>query len=138
MVDSSQLTLFQMMQRKMAYLSQRQATLSQNVANADTPRYQAMDVKAPNFAAMMADLDGKSLPMARTHPDHMVPGMVNGSGKRYEDTGVFEKTKMQNTITLDEQMLKINETAQDYAATTGLYRKMNQLMRIAAGGGQGQ
>ena len=41
--------LFSMLRERMSWLHQRQDTLSQNVANADTPRYVARDLKPLDF-----------------------------------------------------------------------------------------
>jgi len=48
------LPLLTMLRERMTWLNQRQDTLSQNVANADTPRYVARDLKDLEFDRLVA------------------------------------------------------------------------------------
>ena len=48
-MDVSSIPLLSLLKERMAWLSQRQDLLSQNVANADTPGYTAHDLKPVDF-----------------------------------------------------------------------------------------
>ena len=48
-MDVIDIPLLSMLKERMAWLSQRQDVLSQNVANADTPGYTARDLKPVDF-----------------------------------------------------------------------------------------
>ncbi len=50
-VQSTQ--LFSMLGDKMNWLTQRQRVVSQNIANADTPRYQSSDLQPLEFSRAM-------------------------------------------------------------------------------------
>jgi len=52
-MDLSKMTIFKMVNKRMDFLSQRQKVLSENVANADTPKYHPKDLKPIDFRAMV-------------------------------------------------------------------------------------
>ena len=53
-MDGSSVPLLSLLTTRMSWLSGRQSVLAQNVANADTPGYQARDMKPMDFAALVA------------------------------------------------------------------------------------
>ena len=68
-MDLSKFPVFRMMSGKMRWLASRQGVLSQNVANADTPKYEAKDLKEVDFSKT----DGATtfrVELARTNPAH--------------------------------------------------------------------
>lgn len=134
MVDHNQLSLFQLAKTKMEYLTTRQGVLAKNVANADTPRYKAQEVAKPDFSRMIPNPD--AIPLWRTQPGHMLLGQtLTRELKIRDDRNAFENSINKNSVSLDEQFFKMNETAQDYTATTSLYRKMNEMLRNSLGSG---
>ena len=48
-MDFSKINLFKALSRKMAWLSDRQEVLAQNIAEANTPGYKAKDIKPADF-----------------------------------------------------------------------------------------
>ncbi|MGB8601645.1 MAG: hypothetical protein WCD42_05555, partial [Rhizomicrobium sp.] len=48
-MDMTDVPLFSMLKQRMGWLGQRQGVLSQNVANADTPKYTPSDLKPIDF-----------------------------------------------------------------------------------------
>ena len=57
-MDITKLPLFETMRERLSFLTARQSVLAENVANANTPGYEAKDVEAPDFAAMAAGEGG--------------------------------------------------------------------------------
>src|SRR5487761_1715476 len=53
-MDLSQVPLFAALSKRMAWLTERQTVLAQNVANADTPGYVAQDLPEPDFRKYLA------------------------------------------------------------------------------------
>ena len=45
-MELDKLSLFSVIKRRLAWLGHRQEVLAQNIANSDTPRYKARDLKA--------------------------------------------------------------------------------------------
>ena len=52
-MDLRDLPLLSMLKERMSWLNQRQDTLSQNVANADTPKFTARDIKPIQFSDIL-------------------------------------------------------------------------------------
>jgi len=114
-------------ERRLAWLDGRQRVLSENVANADTPRYRAQDV-AP-FARLLADAVGPGL--AVTHAAHVAP---QGGGLRPRaDRAAMDRTPDGNGVSLDEQALRIAETDSQHSLAMSLHRKYLALFRTALG-----
>ena len=73
-MDLRQIPLFSMITRQMDWLTTRQKVLAQNVANADTPNYQAKDIAPLDFGAM-ARAAGNKLNLNTTSGGHIRSGM---------------------------------------------------------------
>lgn len=132
-MDLSKLPLFEAMTRRMSWLGERQSVLAQNVANADTPGYTAKDVKQPSFAEFVTGASAR-LPMAVTDPRDIVPVHDDGGFKLVAQSA-NERAPDGNAVRLEDQMMKISDTANDYALTTSLYRQQISMLKMVLGGG---
>jgi len=130
-MDLSKIPLFGAITRRMTWLGERQAVLAQNVANADTPGYVAKDVKAPSFGQLVSGTTGR-LQLTTTAPAHMVPVQA-ASSFQIEPQKVTERAPNGNAVQLEDQMMKISDTANDYALTTSLYRQQLGLFKLVLG-----
>ena len=135
MADLGGITLFQAVKKRLNWLGQRQEVLSQNIANADTPRYRASDLKPYNFKELLRR-EGAQLNMVATGANHLA-----GRQKRIRDFSSeqgkpFETAPAGNNVVLEEQMAKVGETGANYKMTTGLYKKHLNMIKIALGRGQ--
>jgi len=127
-MDLSEVQVIAALKNKMSYHAERQVVLSQNVANADTPGYKARDLEKFTFKQALGQTGG----LKTTHPNHI--SHVAGGGKFSSHSGnSFETNLTGNSVNLEEQMLKMNENAIDYRATTSLYKKMSGLIKTASG-----
>ena len=65
--------LFQLLSARAGFLQARHAVLAQNLANADTPRYQPQDLVEPDFEALLRAGPGStsSVSVARTRSAHL-------------------------------------------------------------------
>jgi flagellar basal-body rod protein FlgB len=121
-----------MITHKMDWLTQRQRIIGQNIANADTPGYRARDIEAIDFKRMVRQRQGQ-LQLAATNPAHLSsPGAQTTF--RDEPYGVSPDG---NEVVLEQQMMKMSQTAGDYEFVTNLYRKYGSLYRMALGRGGG-
>ena len=66
------LNVFSAVRKRLSWLTQRQEVLAQNVANADTPKYKARDLKAFNFKEIVRR-EGMQLNIEVSDPAHL-PG----------------------------------------------------------------
>ena len=57
-MDIANIPLLGMLRERMSWLTARQDTLAQNVANADSPGYLARDLKPISFEDMMKKING--------------------------------------------------------------------------------
>src|SRR5579862_3870097 len=71
-MDIRSIPLFEAITRRMAWLTDRQTVLAENVANANTPGYLEKDLKEPDFRGVLARAGGSSiLQIAATQPGHI-------------------------------------------------------------------
>jgi flagellar basal-body rod protein FlgB len=132
----TKVALFQLISARLSWLSQRQALLSQNIANADTPDYRPKDLRAADFARLVEGVAGRpgGLAMARTARAHLdgAPVARIGLAAQVQATQ-FEVAPDGNAVVLEEQSAKAAETALDFQLTSNLYRKYLGMVRIALG-----
>ncbi len=124
-MPSSGIALFDLADRRLAWVGERQKVLGQNVANADTPGWKARDVEA--FGTRLARA-GTAL--ARTGPGHMAPAqsaLAQPAARR------ATRAPDGNTVALDVQLARIAETETAHELTTELYRKYLGFFRTALG-----
>jgi flagellar basal-body rod protein FlgB len=130
---------------KMNWMEERQKVLAQNVANADTPNYQPMDVKPLDFKNLLQSSTSKaslgaataSLPapgLAVTNPMHIASGGNAGlAGKSpvEQEKNPYEVSPAGNAVILEEQLVKMNQTYMDYQFTSNLYQKNIDIIKEA-------
>src|ERR1043166_5315402 len=130
--------LFDLFSKKMEYLTQRQALIGQNIANANTPDYKGQElesfdkvfkqVTSGNAAASSGFI------MASTDAKHIVPPSVAGTSyKVQKDKDPYEVKPGGNAVSIEQQMTELASTNSDYQMITGLYRKTLALVKTALG-----
>ncbi len=130
-MDLNDIPLFKAMTQRMAWLSQRQKVLAENVANADTPNYRPRDLKVPSFRELIGETGGK-LRLAATQPNHLAgQGGASPFAEQTDKTG--EVSPSGNAVHIESEMLKVSGTANDYALTTNLYRQHLAMLRLVLG-----
>lgn len=122
----SAVPIMQQLRERMQWLQARQKVLSENVANADMPRFKPADLRP-------ADPDGLSpVGVETTNAAHMAgTGGFGGAGTR--DARRFETTPSGNAVVLEDEMTKIADTQMDYQLAATLYSKSLGLLKIAIG-----
>lgn len=125
-MDPIDIGLFRLAERRLSWVDQRQALLAQNIANANTPGYQARDL--PPFAASLAE-HGAGL--TRTDPSHLEGSAAPpGSSRRQRGAG---KAPNGNTVSMEEQLGKVADTSSTQELVTNLYHKYQGLFRTVLG-----
>ena len=132
-MEIGKLTLFSIVKNRLSWLSQRQEVLAQNIANSETPRYKASDLKAYNFKELVRN-EASQLNLEANGPGH-----IQGNRRRIRDfssqveRNPFETAPNGNAVILEEQMAKLNETQISHSLTTQLYKKHLDMIRMAIG-----
>lgn len=132
-MDITKLNFFNAVTGRMAWLNERQRVLAQNIANADTPNYKAMDLREPNFKTVLAQNGTGGLAMRATHAAHISTD-GRGQGRVFqEEEQKYEATPSGNAVVLEEEIMKVAQTTADYDKMTNLYKKGVSLMKMALG-----
>ena len=132
-MDLSNVPLFNVVKKRMAWLGKRQEVISQNIANSDTPRYKAKDVKDFRFKELIRK-DSGNIAMVGTDRGHL-----RGQSKRTTEFRVgevrvpYETAPNGNSVILEEQLAKMGESSVNYRLTTELYKKHIGMLRSALG-----
>jgi len=136
-VDFGSIPLFGLMKSKLAYMSQRQSVLAQNIANADTPDYQARDIQTPNFKKMVSNASGK-LQLKATNEKHFLGlGGSSNSSQLIKRDSTYERNPNGNNVVIEEEMAKVAENQAEYQKVLNIYRKSVDMFKTAIGKNNG-
>jgi len=123
-MDPSHIALFDLADKRLAWVDRRQSLLAQNIANADTPGWRAHDL-TPFGAAL-----SQAVTPVMTDPMHL-------PGTALDTTGVKaasgDRTPDGNDVALDEQLAKVADTDATHELVTDLYAKYLSMFRTALG-----
>ena len=118
--------LFDVASSHARWLSLRQMTISTNVANANTPGYQAQDIEP--FEKL---LDTKIVPLAVTSPKHMaMETSLRPQGTRKEQS--WEVVHSGNSVSLEQEMLKAGDVNKDYSLSTAVIKSFHRMFMSTA------
>jgi flagellar basal-body rod protein FlgB len=124
-MDLKTMDVFALAEQRLDWVSRRQELLAQNVANANTPGYQARDLKP--FAALLTN---RPVALAETNPMHLV---ATHSAFEQDRGTVAERAPDGNAISLDEELTKLADTGGMHQLATNLYTKYMGMFRTALG-----
>ena len=140
-MDYSSITLFGLMKSKLAYLSQRQAVIAQNIANASTPGYKTRDTVEPDFKKMMQDSSkgsAQKLQLAVTIGNHIAGiGSANQVARTMQVKNTGDTAPNGNNVVIEEEMAKMSMNQADYQKVIGMYGKMITMFKTAIGSASG-
>lgn len=130
--------LLDVLRERMSWLSARQNVLSQNVANADTPGYSAADLKPVDFEKVLQQSTEPAAfqgGLVVTDPHHIAttPGASSGFQSTAAGDDAIDQTG--NTVSVEEEMMKVADTQAQYQAATNIYAKAISMMRTAIDSG---
>ncbi|MFI4964105.1 MAG: flagellar basal body rod protein FlgB [Caulobacterales bacterium] len=134
-MDLGDIPLFAMLKSRLGYLSDRQRVIAENVANANTPGYQAHDLKPFDFqlqAQVQAAAGGRAPAgtMAVTQPGHMQPPGAR-HGVKPVTSPDSEETLDGNGVVLEDEMIKLTDARMDYDAAIGFYQQSLNMLKTA-------
>ena len=120
------MALFDLAEKRLAWIDQRQALLAQNIANADSPGYTAKDLQP--FAQSLA----RALPqLAITNARHLAGGAASGLVDPRQRPA--ERAPDGNAVSMEDQLTKIADTDSAQALVTNLYHTYLGLFRTVIG-----
>lgn len=132
-MDLDKIPLFKALSRRMTWLHERQSVLAENVANADTPNYRPRDLKEPTFGELVGRQESQ-LRLAATQPNHLTGSGSETSFRAEVDKNV-ELSPSGNGVQLEDEMLKVSSTANDYQLATTLYKQHTAMLKAVLGKG---
>ena len=111
---SHDLSIFKVASAMARHAAARHQTVAQNIANADTPGYQAKDIKS--FDAALALRDGAQAAIGDRHPMRGAVMSPNG-----------------NSVALDQQLVMASESKMQHETALAIYKKSTDLLRLSLG-----
>lgn len=122
------LNVLQMAHAMAAHAGKRQAVVARNIANSDTPGYKAKDIIP--FKQAFADEDLNSgLQFSRA--GHI--GAAVDQGKWAEFTVPGPADPNNNTVSIEEEMLKAVETTRQHDRALSIYKTSLSILRTSLG-----
>jgi flagellar basal-body rod protein FlgB len=125
---SDAIPLFTELTSRLHYLADRQQTIAQNVANADTPGFTPKDFKPFTLPGQ-----GGLAPLTPTltSPMHMAAPTETASGAKPVDSPDSETTLNGNSVVLEDEMMKMTQARMDYDAAVTFYQQATTLLNTA-------
>ncbi len=127
-MDLTSMDLFSLAEQRLDWVSRRQQLLAQNVANANTPGYEARDLKP--FASL---LQSKVVSLAATSPLHLAT--LSDPAEKAQAEIVTERAPDGNAVSLDTELTKLADTDGMHQLASNLYTKYLGMFRLALGKG---
>lgn len=116
---------------RMDWVARRQEVLSDNIANANTPKFVPSDLKPYDFK----DVLNQTVPavqVAATNAKHITPQIADPQ-KVMRTKKTFESSADGNSVVLEEQMAKVAEGKSAYDTAASLFQKQFKMIRTALG-----
>ncbi len=129
--------LMSMLKDRMSWLSKRQEVLAQNVASADLPGYTPRDLKPMDFEQTLRSTAFQGSPagsLMTTNPRHIAITPLHDGFEERENHDVASAPNG-NSVSLEQQMIKVADTQAQYQAATNIYAKAITMMKAAIGRG---
>ena len=127
-MDPTRIGLFDLAEKRLTWTAQRQSVLATNIANANTPAFQARDLES--FARVLAG-SGAVEPV-KTQPMHLagtVPAGLASQNRKPPTARALDG----NTVTLDEQLTKVADTETTQSLVTTIWKKYKGMFSMALG-----
>ena len=122
----SQPYVLQLAAQRTQWLTSRDELIAANIANANTPGFQATDLRP--FSSI---LDNAQVSMVSTNAAHITPVGDQFSEARVVEAGGPESTLSGNSVNVENEMMKLGEVNRDYTMATNIKRVIHQMMMSA-------
>jgi flagellar basal-body rod protein FlgB len=125
----SQIPIFSMLRTRMQWHQERQQLLAENVANVDTPKFKPRDLRQPDLNQMQP----AQVALAQTSSGHQGSSAGGPVKFQLERQGQFETRPAGNSVSLEDEMIKVAANQMDFQAATALYARGLGLLKTALG-----
>ena len=127
-MDPTRIALFDLAEKRLTWTVQRQTVLAANIANVNTPGFQARDVES--FDKVLAGVT--PIAPAQTQPNHMAGTLPTGLAALTADPPKARALDG-NAVTLDEQLTKVADTETSQSLVTSVWKKYMGMFSMALG-----
>lgn len=123
------LEIFRAAQAMATHASARQATIAQNIANADTPGYKARDITpfAETYRAQNGDFTLRS-----TRAGHLTGGRSSDQQPRVIN-GAGHESPNGNSVSLETEMMKAAAVSGQHDRALAIYKSSLNILRSSLG-----
>lgn len=116
---------------KMNWLNQRHVVISNNIANSDTPKFRPSDLQEVDFSSVMGATQNRpQIQKMTTDSAHIGGNRQVGDADAKKSSDTYEVAPAENSVVMEEQLFKAQETMADYNMITNLYRKNVGMIRM--------
>jgi len=129
------LKFFAMAQRTMHWLSGRQVAIAENIANANTPKYQAKDLAPLDFKNLL-EPEQQPVRAVVTNPMHISPVVEKTNFETVTEHRPEESKLNGNSVLLEEQTKKLGDVKEMHTLATTLMQANMGMFRTVLGNGQ--
>ena len=136
-MDLSNLTVFNMANRNMQYLSAKQRVIAANIANASTPDYLAKDIEKPAFLKDTGYQKNVSLSLKTTNSKHFptlkseAQNMSSNGLKVYTAPIKDALTIDGNGVIIEDQMNEASKASAEYKKMISIYNSYKKMLSTA-------
>jgi len=121
--------LFQIASERNAWLVARQTAIAENIANANTPGFKAIDVKPFDRA-----VERTRLAMTTTMPGHLSPAAGEFPTTKQRQDGMWEIAHSGNNVSIEREMMKAGEVAGSYSLNVSIIRAFHRMFLASTRG----
>ena len=122
------LEITRMAQALAAHAGARQTAVAQNIAQADTPGYRAVDL--PDFAASYREAEAE-MTLRATRPGHL--GSDGSAPEFLARTVRGAASPDGNTVSVETEMVKAVQVRQEHEMALAIYRSVSDVLRTSLG-----
>jgi len=123
--------LFDLASRQAQWLSVRQATISGNIANANTPGFKARDVEP-----FVDVLDQTKLTMAATNSGHIGIDGSHVRSAKVKKSESWEIMHSGNSVSIEQEMAKAGEVNREHSLNTSIVKAFHRMVLSSTRSGQ--
>jgi flagellar basal-body rod protein FlgB len=124
----NKIEVMQMAQAMASHAGLRQAAVSQNIANADTPGYQARDVDA--FSATYQSTS--TTPLKVTRSSHLDSGATLNAAVKPAATNAVQSPNG-NSVSLEDEMVRAVDIKRQHDLALTIYKTSMNVLRTSIG-----
>lgn len=108
------------------WLSVRQTAIAENIANANTPGYRAVDVEPFESVLQKAGLD-----LSRSASGHMATGMNGIRPPAIENSKDIKVSASGNSVSVERELIKADEVNRAYALNTNVVKAFHKMLLMS-------